>query len=74
MDRMTKSTHFLAIKTTDIIEDYARLYICEIARLDRTPLSIFLDTEELNSHPNFGCLLRKDWGSKVNSSHKHECL
>ncbi|WMV46199.1 hypothetical protein MTR67_039584 [Solanum verrucosum] len=33
VDRVTKSAHFLAIKTTDSSEDYVRLYISEIKGL-----------------------------------------
>ena len=43
VDRVTKSTHFLAIKTTDSAEDYAKLYINEIVRLHEVPLSIISD-------------------------------
>ncbi|KAH0743273.1 hypothetical protein KY290_031266 [Solanum tuberosum] len=32
-DRVTKSAHFLAVKTKDSAEDYAKLYIHEIVRL-----------------------------------------
>ena len=40
VDRMTKSFRFLAIKTIDSVEDYAKLYINEIVRLYGVPLSI----------------------------------
>ena len=40
---MTKSSRFLAIWTTDLVEDYAKLYISEIVRLHGVPLSIFSD-------------------------------
>ena len=43
VDRMTKSSRFLAIKTTYSAEDYAKLYINEIVRLHVVPLSIILD-------------------------------
>lgn len=43
VDWMTKSAHFLAVKTTDTAEDYARLYIREIVRLHEVSLSIILD-------------------------------
>ncbi|KAH0650243.1 hypothetical protein KY284_030155 [Solanum tuberosum] len=33
VDRVTKSAHFLAVKTTDSTEDYAKLYINEIFKL-----------------------------------------
>ncbi|WMV42349.1 hypothetical protein MTR67_035734 [Solanum verrucosum] len=41
--RLTKSSHFLAIETTDSAEDCARLYINEIVRLHGVLLSIILD-------------------------------
>ncbi|KAH0685656.1 hypothetical protein KY290_019658 [Solanum tuberosum] len=43
VDRVTKSAHFLAVKTTDSTEDYAKLYINEIVRLHGVPLSIISD-------------------------------
>ena len=43
VDRVTKSVHFLAVKTTDSVEDYAKLYINEIVRLHGVPLYIIPD-------------------------------
>ena len=43
VDRMTKSSSFLAVKTTYSAEDYASLYINEILRLHGVPLSIISD-------------------------------
>ncbi|WMV08282.1 hypothetical protein MTR67_001667 [Solanum verrucosum] len=43
VDRVTKSYRFLAVKTTDSAEDYAKLYINEIVRLHGVPLSIISD-------------------------------
>ena len=43
VDRVTKSSHFLAVKTTDSAEDYAKIYINEIVRLHGVPLSIISD-------------------------------
>ena len=40
VDRMTKSSRFLAVKTTYSAEDYAKLYLTEIVRLHGVPLSI----------------------------------
>ena len=40
---MTKSSHFLAVKTTYSAEDYAKLYLTEIVRLHGVPLSIISD-------------------------------
>ena len=43
VDRMTKSSGFLVVKTTDSTEDYTKLYINEIVRLHGIPLSIISD-------------------------------
>ena len=43
VDRMTKSSRFLAVKTIDLAEDYVKLYINEIVRLHGVPLSIISD-------------------------------
>ena len=51
VDRMTKSSRFLVVKTTDSTEDYAKLYINEILRLHGVPLSIILDrVPQFTSH------------------------
>nr|XP_009798017.1 PREDICTED: uncharacterized protein LOC104244312 [Nicotiana sylvestris] len=43
IDRLTKSAHFLLVRTTYSAEDYAKLYIREIVRLHGVPLSIISD-------------------------------
>ena len=43
VDRMDKSSHFLAVKTTDLAEDYVKLYINEIMRFNGVPLYIISD-------------------------------
>ncbi|XP_070011738.1 uncharacterized protein [Nicotiana sylvestris] len=43
VDRLTKSAHFLPVKTTYSAEDYASLYIKEIVRLHGVPFSIISD-------------------------------
>ncbi|WMV23979.1 hypothetical protein MTR67_017364 [Solanum verrucosum] len=40
VDRMTKSAHFLPVKTTHSAEDYAKLYVQEVVRLHGVPVSI----------------------------------
>ena len=40
MDRLTKSTHFLAVRMTFTLEEFCRLYIREIVRLHGVPVSI----------------------------------
>ena len=43
VDRLTKSAHFLGIKTTDSLGTLRCLYVVEIVRLHGVPLSIVLD-------------------------------
>ena len=45
VDRLTKSAHFLGMKTTDTTETLSQLYIREIVRLHGVPLSIVLDRD-----------------------------
>ena len=40
MDRMTKSTDFLPVKTMDLVKKLARLYLKEIVWLHGVPVSI----------------------------------
>ena len=40
VDRLTKSAHFLAIRTTDSVLTLSKLYVMEIVRLHGVPLSI----------------------------------
>ena len=49
--RMTKSSRFLAVKTTYSTEDYAKIYLTEIVRLHGVPLSIIPDRgHQFTSH------------------------
>ena len=50
VDRMTKSSHFIPVKSTYRAKDYARLYIDEIVRLHGIPLSIILDRGSQSLH------------------------
>ena len=43
VDRMTKSSHFICVKSTYRAEDYAKLYIDEIVRWHGIPLPIISD-------------------------------
>ena len=45
VDRFTKSAHFLLVKTTYTVEQYAELYIKEIVRFHGTPRSIVSDRD-----------------------------
>ena len=43
VDRLTKSTHFLPVNVEDSLEKLAQLYVDEIVRLHRVPVSIVSD-------------------------------
>ena len=45
VDRLTKSAHFLGMKTTDTTETLSQLYIREVVRLHGVPLSIVSDRD-----------------------------
>ena len=45
VDRLTKSTHFLAVRMTFTLEEFCRLYIREIVRLHRVSVSIVSDRD-----------------------------
>ena len=45
VDRLTKSTHFLAVLMTFTLEEFYRLYIREIVRLHGVPVSIVSDRD-----------------------------
>ena len=45
VDRLTKSAHFISIKTTFSLEQLADLYMQEIVRLHRVPKSIVSDRD-----------------------------
>ena len=40
VDRLTKSAHFLVVRITSTLKEFYRLYIREIVRLHRVPVSI----------------------------------
>ena len=45
VDRLTKSAQFLAVRMTFALERFCRLYIREIVRLNRVPVSIVSDRD-----------------------------
>ena len=45
VDRLTKSAHFLPVKSTYTIDQYARLYVQEIVRLHSVLNAIVLDRD-----------------------------
>ncbi|XP_049382678.1 uncharacterized protein LOC125847010 [Solanum stenotomum] len=64
VDRRIKSAHFLPIKTTYTIEEYARLYIKEIVRLHGVPISIISD-RGAQFTANIWKLFQKSLGTQV---------
>ncbi|WMV54949.1 hypothetical protein MTR67_048334 [Solanum verrucosum] len=67
VDRVTKSSRFLAVKTTDSTEDYAKIYINDIVRLHGVPFSIISDRgPQFTSH--FWKSFQKGLGTQVNLS------
>ncbi|XP_073294507.1 uncharacterized protein [Primulina huaijiensis] len=45
VDRLTKSAHFLLVKTTFTMNQYAEVYVAEIVRLHGIPVSIIYDRD-----------------------------
>ena len=64
---MTKSSHFLAVRTPNSVDNYVKLYINENVRLHVVPLSIISDRgPHFTSH--FWKSFQKDHGTQVNLS------
>lgn len=67
VDRLTKASHFLAIKKTDVADQLAQTYISEIVRLHRVVVSIVSDRDtKLTSA--FWRAFQKALGTKVHMS------
>ncbi|XP_019234434.1 PREDICTED: transcription factor PCF7-like [Nicotiana attenuata] len=65
VDRLTKSAHFLPVRSTYTVEDYAKLYIKEIVRLHGVPVSIISDRgAQFTAH--FWRSFQKGLGTQVN--------
>ncbi|XP_062086204.1 uncharacterized protein LOC133792315 [Humulus lupulus] len=60
IDRLTKSAHFLSVKTTYNADQYAELYVCEIERLHKVPKSIISDIVQ-SSPQTFGRVYNELW-------------
>ena len=58
VDRLTKSTHFLEVQMAFTLEEFCRLYICEIFWLHGVPASIVSDRDPRLRHP-FGRFSRR---------------
>ncbi|XP_049410636.1 uncharacterized protein LOC125873831 [Solanum stenotomum] len=65
IDRLTKSAHFLPVKSSSKAEEYAKLYVREVVLLHGTPLSINLDRgAQFMTH--FLRSFQKSLGTQVN--------
>ncbi|WMV45713.1 hypothetical protein MTR67_039098 [Solanum verrucosum] len=67
VDKLTKSAHFLPVKTTYTAEEYPRLYIKKIVRLHGVPISIICD-RGAQFIANFWESFQKSLGTQVNLS------
>ena len=65
VDRMTKYAHFLLVRTSYSVVDYAKLYLVEIVKLHGDPVSIILDCGTLFLI-HICNLFQKGLGTKVN--------
>ena len=61
VEQLTKSAHFLAMRMTFTLEELCRLYIREIVRPHRVPVSIILDMDPRLRH-TFGRVSKRPWG------------
>lgn len=64
VDMLTKSDHFLPMKTTYTAEQYAELYVKEIVRLHGSLVSIIFDKGH-RSQQGFGSLSKIDCGLSI---------
>ncbi|XP_043811350.1 uncharacterized protein LOC122723353 [Manihot esculenta] len=67
VDRLTKSAHFILVRTDYSLEKYAELYINEIVRLHGVPLSIISDRDPRFT-ARFWEKLHEALGTKLNFS------
>ena len=67
VDRLTKSAHFLPVKTTYTVEEYSKLYVKEIVRLHGVPTSIISD-RGTQFTANFWKSFQRSLGTQVNLS------
>ncbi|KAD3066721.1 hypothetical protein E3N88_34601 [Mikania micrantha] len=67
VDRLTKSTHFLAIKENDKMEKLARIYVKEVVSRHGVPISIISD-RDARFTSNFWKSLQKSLGTRLDMS------
>ena len=64
VDRLTKSTYFLAIRATSSLDKFAQFYIDEIMRLHGIPVSILSDRDPRFTS-RFWTALQKAFGTRI---------
>lgn len=67
MDRLTKSAHFLPVRMTFTMNQFAQLYVNEIVRLHGVPVSI-LSNRDSRFTSNFWKSLHRAMGTKLKFS------
>ena len=67
VDKLTKSTHFLPIRITFSLDRLERLYINEIVKLHRVPMTIVSDRDPLFTS-RFWLRLQKALGTTLHFS------
>lgn len=67
VDRLTKSAHFIPVRTNYSLEKLAKIYIFEIVRLHGVPLSIILHHDPIFTSP-FWNKLHEALGTKLKFS------
>ncbi|KAI3814072.1 hypothetical protein L1987_18817 [Smallanthus sonchifolius] len=67
VDRLTKSAHFLAIKETDKMEKFTRIYLKEVVSRHGVPISIISD-RDARFTPHFWQSLHKALGTRLDMS------
>ena len=67
IDKLTKSAHFLPIRTTFTLDKLASLYVKEIVRLHGVPMSIVLD-RDMHFTSKFWRNLQNALGTQLNFS------
>lgn len=65
MDRLTKPTHFLPVKTTYKVTPLARLFIIEVVRFNGVPTYI-VSNRDLKFTSRFWKALHHEMGTKLN--------
>jgi transposase InsO family protein len=67
VDKLTKATHFISVKTTHKVDNIANIYMKEVARLHGVPKAIVSDRDPKFTS-NFWKGLFKGFGTNLNLS------